>query len=70
MVIPSLILLIYVGRLLRERIKHWEAEELAAPTARPDERPEWRRARQAVRLLAGVSGDRGTGTAPAVSNRL
>jgi PAT family beta-lactamase induction signal transducer AmpG len=26
MVIPSLILLIFVGRLLRERIKHWEAE--------------------------------------------
>ena len=26
MVIPSLLLLIYVGRLLRERIKHWEAE--------------------------------------------
>jgi len=26
MVIPSLILLVYVGRLLRERIKHWEAE--------------------------------------------
>jgi PAT family beta-lactamase induction signal transducer AmpG len=26
MVIPSLLLLLYVGRLLRERIKHWEAE--------------------------------------------
>jgi PAT family beta-lactamase induction signal transducer AmpG len=26
MVIPSLVLLVYVGRLLRERIKHWEAE--------------------------------------------
>ncbi len=26
MVIPSLILLIFVGRLLRKRIKHWEAE--------------------------------------------
>ena len=26
MVIPPLILLLYVGRLLRERIKHWEAE--------------------------------------------
>jgi MFS transporter, PAT family, beta-lactamase induction signal transducer AmpG len=26
MVVPSLILLIFVGRLLRERIKHWEAE--------------------------------------------
>jgi PAT family beta-lactamase induction signal transducer AmpG len=26
MVIPSLILLVYVGRLLRARIKHWEAE--------------------------------------------
>ena len=26
MVVPSLILLVFVGRLLRERIKHWEAE--------------------------------------------
>jgi PAT family beta-lactamase induction signal transducer AmpG len=26
MVIPSLILLVFVGRMLRERIKHWEAE--------------------------------------------
>jgi PAT family beta-lactamase induction signal transducer AmpG len=26
MVIPSLALLLYVGRLLRERVKHWEAE--------------------------------------------
>jgi PAT family beta-lactamase induction signal transducer AmpG len=26
MVIPSLLLLLYVARLLRERIKHWEAE--------------------------------------------
>jgi len=26
MVIPSLLLLIYVGRLLRARIKHWESE--------------------------------------------
>lgn len=26
MVLPSLVLLVYVGRLLRERIKHWEAE--------------------------------------------
>ena len=31
MVIPSLILLIYVGRLLKKRIRHWEAE--AAGTA-------------------------------------
>jgi PAT family beta-lactamase induction signal transducer AmpG len=26
MVLPSLVLLIFVGRLLRQRIKHWEAE--------------------------------------------
>jgi PAT family beta-lactamase induction signal transducer AmpG len=26
MVIPSLVLLLYVGKLLRERVKHWEAE--------------------------------------------
>ena len=26
MVIPSLLLLVYVAKLLRERIKHWEAE--------------------------------------------
>jgi hypothetical protein len=26
MVIPSLILLVFVGRMLRERIKEWEAE--------------------------------------------
>ena len=35
MVFPSLVLLVYVGRLLRERIKLWEAEELAAPKAAP-----------------------------------
>jgi MFS transporter, PAT family, beta-lactamase induction signal transducer AmpG len=33
MVIPSLILLIYVGRLLRQRIRHWEAEKAAADDA-------------------------------------
>jgi PAT family beta-lactamase induction signal transducer AmpG len=33
MVLPSLVLLIYVGRLLRARIKHWEAEEKAAAAA-------------------------------------
>ena len=33
MVMPSLILLVYVGRLLRERIKHWEAEKTAADEA-------------------------------------
>jgi hypothetical protein len=26
MVIPSLILLVFVGRMLRERIKEWDAE--------------------------------------------
>ena len=30
---PASILLVYVGRLLRARIKHWEAESLTAPKA-------------------------------------
>ena len=34
MVVPSLILLLYVGRLLKERVVYWEAEKTAADQAR------------------------------------
>jgi len=33
MVVPSLILLIYVGRLLKERVRYWDAEKTAADDA-------------------------------------
>jgi PAT family beta-lactamase induction signal transducer AmpG len=33
MVVPSLILLLYVGRLLKERVRYWEAEKTAAADA-------------------------------------
>jgi len=33
MVVPSLILLLYVGRLLKERVRYWEAEKAAADEA-------------------------------------
>jgi PAT family beta-lactamase induction signal transducer AmpG len=46
MVVPSLILLLYVGRLLKERVVYWEAEKTAdaaaaaasakGPTGTPD----------------------------------
>jgi PAT family beta-lactamase induction signal transducer AmpG len=31
MVLPSLVLLVFVGRMLRARIRQWEAEERAGP---------------------------------------
>jgi PAT family beta-lactamase induction signal transducer AmpG len=39
MVLPSLLLLLYVGRLLRARIRLWEAEERAAPGGAGMEQP-------------------------------
>jgi PAT family beta-lactamase induction signal transducer AmpG len=33
MVVPSLVLLLYVGRLLKERVVYWEAEKTAAEDA-------------------------------------